>query len=90
MASVADNRRNFKHMQNLTGLVVRTYSPGDGVTRYRFFPPGSESDYFSGSELYTALGLAEAVTFMRGYWEAKRVGFGDYGSEPARTFFDHT
>lgn len=51
------------------GLFVDSYSPGDGVTRYRFITR-SDRDYFSasGSErVYTALGLKEAYTFLAGY-----------------------
>ncbi len=51
------------------GLFVDTYSPGDGVTRYRFITR-SDRDYFSasGSErVYTALGLKEAYAFLSGY-----------------------
>lgn len=52
------------------GLIVRTWSPGDGVTRYRFFEdrPGRERQDYFGPEngIYTALGLAEAWTFVRG------------------------
>lgn len=80
------------------GLYIRTYSPGDGVTRYRFFRrercklcldyPGFDgvgnlckscdgksllppsNDYFGPANgIYTALGLKEAETFVRGYNE---------------------
>lgn len=47
------------------GLHFNTYSPGDGITRYRFFT--EETDYFGGSGIYTALGYKEAVTFAAGY-----------------------
>ena len=47
------------------GLYVTTWSPGDGVTRYRF--AHEDGDYFAVRALYTALGLTEAVTFWRGY-----------------------
>ena len=50
------------------GLLVKTYSPGDGVTRYRFFehaPLGQ--DYFGPNDgVYTALGLKEARTYLAG------------------------
>lgn len=50
------------------GYAIYTYSPGDGVTRYRFFenaPPGQ--DYFGPNNgIYTALGYAEAETFASG------------------------
>lgn len=54
------------------GLLVRTYSPGDGVTRYRFFriadcAEGVAVDYFGPyNGAYTALGLKEAHSFVAG------------------------
>ena len=47
------------------GLHIDTYSPGDGVTRYRFFT--EPSDYFAGRGTYTALGLGEARVFVTGW-----------------------
>ena len=47
------------------GLYVYTYSPGDGVTRYRFSREAG-SDYFACRSVYTALGLAEAHCFANG------------------------
>lgn len=50
------------------GLYVTSYSPGDGVTRYRF--TREPADYFAASganKLYTALGLKEARTFIEGF-----------------------
>jgi len=59
------------------GFGVDTYSPGDGVTRYRFFA-SEPFDYFGGRGIYTALGLKEANTFADGleigYWQAKSEG----------------
>jgi hypothetical protein len=65
------------------GLGVSTYSPGDGVTRYRFARPSDQWDnsskpdrlrreelareYFGCRPLYTALGLKECLTYLRGY-----------------------
>lgn len=47
------------------GLYVRTWSPGDGQTRYRFFK--EPSGYFGPHDgIYTALGLKEARTFLAG------------------------
>lgn len=60
------NRRRFLEDQaTLVGLKVYTWSPGDGVTRYRFSlsPYGYEAD----SGLFTALGLAEAFVWLKGY-----------------------
>ena len=47
------------------GLFIDTWSPGDGVTRYRFFL--KDIDYFAGSGIYTALGWKEADTFATGF-----------------------
>lgn len=51
------------------GLTVRTWSPGDGVTRYRFFDrPGPGQTYFGpASATYTALGLKDAWNYAYGY-----------------------
>lgn len=52
------------------GLLVTTWSPGDGVTRYRFFvaKPGERyADYHQGGALYTANGRGEAMSFIRSY-----------------------
>lgn len=51
------------------GLSVHTWSPGDGVTRYRFFdlPESEHQSYFGpASGRYTALGLKEAWAFVSG------------------------
>jgi hypothetical protein len=50
------------------GLKVDTWSPGDGVTRYRFFLANDSqgSDYFGGRGIFTALGLKEAFAFVNG------------------------
>lgn len=49
------------------GLWVCTYSPGDGVTRYRFFDKPGNSYFGPGSGVYTALGYREACTFLAGW-----------------------
>jgi hypothetical protein len=50
------------------GYAIYTYSPGDGVTRYRFFKNASpKQDYFGPDNgIYTALGYAEAEAFASG------------------------
>jgi len=52
------------------GLTIATHSPGDGVTRYRFFKRDNEHphghDYHEGKEYYTALGPKEAHAFLDG------------------------
>jgi len=50
---------------------VKTYSPGDGVTRYRFFDlghtnPKGQSYFGPDNGIYTALGMKEAWTFVYG------------------------
>lgn len=50
-------------------LYFSSYSPGDGVTRYRFFT--EPTNYFAGKGIYTALGITDALTFVEGY----RQGF---------------
>ena len=57
---------------------VTTYSPGDGVTRYRFFSKEG-NDYFGPDEGdWTALGIAEAWAYARGrrqgWLHAIRIG----------------
>ena len=53
------------------GLALDTWSPGDGITRYRFIVQNDESiDYFGCSgahKLYTALGLHEACIWVRSF-----------------------
>uniref|UniRef100_A0A6H1ZZ97 Uncharacterized protein n=1 Tax=viral metagenome TaxID=1070528 RepID=A0A6H1ZZ97_9ZZZZ len=48
------------------GLWVDTYSPGDGITRYRFFKEAGNSYFGPKNGIYTALGFKEARTFARG------------------------
>ena len=61
------NRKDLQSKCNQLKLHVATWSPGDGVTRYRFFKnPGN--DYFGPENgIYTALGLKEANVFLAGY-----------------------
>ena len=47
------------------GVFFSTWSPGDGVTRYRFFK--TYTDYFAGDGMYTALGARESICWLRGY-----------------------
>lgn len=57
---------------NELGLLLCTYSPGDGYTRYRFFRksevPAATQTYFGPANgLYTALGYKEAMAWLAGY-----------------------
>jgi len=70
-------RKKQTRMQELReflppGLYVDEWSPGDGVTRYRFAEENEGGYFGAGRVRYTALGYAEAATFARGaqagYW----------------------
>lgn len=47
------------------GLWLRKYSPGDGVTRYRFMR--KNVSYFADDGIFTALGIGQAETWLAGY-----------------------
>jgi len=66
------------------GYAVRTWSPGDGVTRYRFFKdaPPNQSYFGPANGIYTALGYKEAVTFASGLVHEPRGGH--YANEESR------
>lgn len=68
-SKIAESRARLVMLAARAGLTVYTYSPGDGVTRYRFTrdEDGRAGDgYFGCRALYTALGLAEALAFAEG------------------------
>jgi hypothetical protein len=46
------------------GLYVRTYSPGDGVTRYRFFGDPANTYFGPDNGVHTALGIGAAHAFV--------------------------
>lgn len=48
------------------GFYVASYSPGDGVTRYRFFDCEEPCDYFEGYGCCTKLGFKEALAYAQG------------------------
>lgn len=63
----------FKDVQRaayLAGLAVSTWSPGDGVTRYRFFKLegiNPSQDYFGPANgMHTALGAKAAIEYATG------------------------
>lgn len=63
--SKADRKLEIERLAGMAGFHVATYSPGDGLTRYRFFD--EPSSYFGpASARYTALGIREAETFALG------------------------
>lgn len=49
------------------GLDVFTYSPGDGVTRYRFAVSNSGEGYFACYGIGDCFGIAEARIWLQGY-----------------------
>ena len=54
------------------GLFVAEWSPGDGVTRYRFFDRQGNSYFGPDNGIYTALGLKEANTWLTGFAAGRR------------------
>jgi len=56
------------------GLVIGTWAPGDGVTRYRFFLKSGKSsygDYHQGDGVYTALGRKDAMAFIAAFGKGR-------------------
>lgn len=49
------------------GLYVRTWSPGDGVTRYRFFDKPGNSYFGPANGIATCLGVRAAETWLYAY-----------------------
>ena len=69
----------FQDLLKRSKLFCDTYSPGDGITRYRFFSTSRDyfRDYFSADGLYTALGRKEAITFLDGVVTGRWFGMQD-------------
>jgi hypothetical protein len=66
-------REELDRYAKMAGLYVRTYSPGDGVTRYRFFKLSGDAfdmetnGYFGPDNgIFTCLGRKAAFTFVQG------------------------
>ena len=55
------------------GLYVSTWSPGDGVTRYRFFDKPGNGYFGPGDGLFTALGRREAMGFVAGWVQGRKA-----------------
>lgn len=68
MATV--KRESIEDKANRLGIGCATWAPGDGATRYRFFPT-IDCDYHAGDELGTCLGRAEAHVWLNGYAAAR-------------------
>jgi hypothetical protein len=69
MAKRKSRREYLDEDATAVGLYVRTYSPGDGLTRYRFFKKSKVKNSYFGPQngIYTALGMKEAETWLAGY-----------------------
>lgn len=48
------------------GLWVDTWSPGDGMTRYRFFEEPGNTYFGPENGIFTAKGYKEAVAYAKG------------------------
>ncbi len=72
MAALYWTRSELSRVAEDNGLYIRTWSPGDGVTRYRFFTDSANGYFGPDNGVYTALGLAEARTFVRAWQLSKR------------------
>ncbi len=62
-------RAELDSLAHRAALTIRTYSPGDGITRYKFFKEtvGPDQDYFGPENgIHTALGISDAFTFLHG------------------------
>jgi hypothetical protein len=81
-----NGRRNLNAMEQAAaavGLVIGTWAPGDGVTRYRFFLSDGKSrygDYHQGDGLYTALGRKDAMAFIAAYGKGRSAQRNPKGS----------
>lgn len=80
------SREDFVN-ERLTGtpFYVKTYSPGDGTTRYKFFScrdkEGRRFDYFAGSGIVRVLGAGTAAAVAQalawGYSKGFKDGYKD-------------
>ncbi len=66
MSNKQSRLTNLRNTAAHYGLYIYTYSPGDGVTRYRF-SKNANSDYFACYPNYIALGISEAEHYVAGF-----------------------
>lgn len=66
-------KKEILSFANTLGVKVATYSPGDGVTRYKFYDWPTEQDYFAigTAQLGRAMGAKEAYRWLQGFSAAK-------------------
>ena len=67
-------RTSIEELAALEGLHAATWSPGDGLTRYRF--QTEDWGYNASDGLFTALGRREAIVFLRGVRAGKALSTG--------------
>jgi hypothetical protein len=66
-----------EYLNNLvtrSGLQLHTYSPGDGITRYRFFEirDGERQDFFGPRNgIATVLGRKSAIAWIEAYLDGQ-------------------
>ena len=65
-------RQHLESICGHAGLFIHTWSPGDGITRYRFFTEPGQSYYGPKDGIYTALGIKEACNFAMAYKMGKQ------------------
>ncbi len=70
MHTLRDTITDLRNICKRADLHFATWSPGDGMTRYRFYSK-PDCNYFGDDGIYTALGLKDALSFARGYKAAK-------------------
>ena len=78
---MANKRSRLTDLRDLAarhGLYIYTYSPGDGITRYRM-SNSSHSNYFACHALHTALGFSQAQLYVTGFIDGYWNGHVDQG-----------
>ena len=70
-------RSELTELANLCGLEIDTYSPGDGITRYKVFrsnDPSTKGGYFAGDGIFRSIKRKEVLAFLNGFAKAKQYG----------------
>lgn len=62
--------KEVKALAGVLGIGIATWSPGDGLTRYRFFTQ-EPYDYWNGNQVFTALRSSQATIWLNGYAHGK-------------------
>ena len=56
------------------GLFIGKWSPGDGMTRYRFFERAGNTFYGPDCGIHTSEGSAQAMEFLTGFCYGRMAG----------------